>query len=39
MTSVVIAFAVLFGTFGMVPLLKTNFFDQGSRRSSPSSRS
>ncbi|MEV5862906.1 efflux RND transporter permease subunit [Streptomyces sp. NPDC052071] len=28
-TSVVIAFAVLFGTFGMVPLLKTNFFDQG----------
>ncbi|MEU1930189.1 efflux RND transporter permease subunit [Streptomyces sp. NPDC019826] len=28
-TSVVIAFAVLFGTFGMVPLLKTNFFNQG----------
>lgn len=28
-TSVVIAVAVLFGTFGMVPLLKTNFFDQG----------
>ncbi|WP_406149780.1 efflux RND transporter permease subunit [Streptomyces sp. NBC_01012] len=27
--SVVIAVAVLFGTFGMVPLLKTNFFDQG----------
>ncbi|MFI8004500.1 efflux RND transporter permease subunit [Streptomyces sp. NPDC086010] len=28
-TSVLIAFAVLFGTFGMAPLLKTNFFDQG----------
>ncbi|MEE1792546.1 efflux RND transporter permease subunit [Streptomyces sp. BE308] len=28
-TSLVIAVAVLFGTFGMVPLLKTNFFDQG----------
>ncbi|MER6118228.1 efflux RND transporter permease subunit [Streptomyces sp. A0642] len=28
-TSIVIAVAVLFGTFGMVPLLKTNFFDQG----------
>ncbi|NEC03648.1 efflux RND transporter permease subunit [Streptomyces sp. SID7909] len=28
-TSVVIAVAVLFGTFGMAPLLKTNFFDQG----------
>ncbi|MFE3947787.1 efflux RND transporter permease subunit [Streptomyces sp. NPDC059118] len=28
-TSVVIAVAVLFGTFGMVPLLKTTFFDQG----------
>ncbi|MEU8704396.1 efflux RND transporter permease subunit [Streptomyces sp. NPDC048565] len=28
-TSIVIAFAVLFGTFGMAPLLKTNFFDQG----------
>ncbi|MFC9943555.1 efflux RND transporter permease subunit [Streptomyces pratensis] len=28
-TSIVIAFVVLFGTFGMAPLLKTNFFDQG----------
>ncbi|MEU8676764.1 efflux RND transporter permease subunit [Streptomyces sp. NPDC048560] len=28
-TSIVLAVAVLFGTFGMVPLLKTNFFDQG----------
>ncbi|GEB53939.1 MULTISPECIES: efflux RND transporter permease subunit [Streptomyces] len=28
-TSVVIALAVLVGTFGMAPLLKTNFFDQG----------
>ncbi|MER5981808.1 efflux RND transporter permease subunit [Streptomyces sp. NPDC001787] len=28
-TSIVIAVAVLFATFGMVPLLKTNFFDQG----------
>ncbi|HWU05588.1 MAG TPA: efflux RND transporter permease subunit [Streptomyces sp.] len=28
-TSIVIAFAVLFGTFGMAPLLKTNFLDQG----------
>lgn len=28
-TSIVIAFAVLFGTFGMAPLLKTNFFDPG----------
>ncbi|HEY9441149.1 MAG TPA: efflux RND transporter permease subunit [Streptomyces sp.] len=28
-TSVLIAVAVLFATFGMVPLLKTNFFDQG----------
>ncbi|MEU3056905.1 efflux RND transporter permease subunit [Streptomyces griseus] len=28
-TSLVIAVAVLFGTFGMVPLLKTNFFDAG----------
>ncbi|WNI25183.1 efflux RND transporter permease subunit [Streptomyces sp. ITFR-16] len=28
-TSVVIAVAVLLGTFGMAPLLKTNFFDQG----------
>ncbi|MEV6951339.1 efflux RND transporter permease subunit [Streptomyces sp. NPDC051183] len=29
LTSVGIAVAVLFGTFGMTPLLKTNFFDQG----------
>ncbi|MGV9568735.1 efflux RND transporter permease subunit [Streptomyces nigra] len=29
LTSVLIAVAVLFGTFGMAPLLKTNFFDQG----------
>ncbi|MEU2793921.1 efflux RND transporter permease subunit [Streptomyces sp. NPDC007100] len=28
-TSVVIAVVVLLGTFGMTPLLKTNFFDQG----------
>ncbi|OCC08348.1 efflux RND transporter permease subunit [Streptomyces sp. PTY087I2] len=28
-TSLVIAVAVLLGTFGMVPLLKTNFFDAG----------
>ncbi|MFJ9027261.1 efflux RND transporter permease subunit [Streptomyces sp. NPDC102274] len=28
-TSVVIAIVVLIGTFGMAPLLKTNFFDQG----------
>ncbi|MFE3663635.1 efflux RND transporter permease subunit [Streptomyces sp. NPDC059164] len=28
-TSLVIAVAVLLGTFGMVPLLKTNFFDPG----------
>ncbi|PCG81834.1 hydrogenase expression protein [Streptomyces sp. WZ.A104] len=28
-TSVVIAVAVLIGTFGMLPLLKTNFFDAG----------
>ncbi|WP_411114102.1 efflux RND transporter permease subunit [Streptomyces sp. 029-5] len=28
-TSVVIAIVVLLGTFGMAPLLKTNFFDQG----------
>ncbi|MEU6616038.1 efflux RND transporter permease subunit [Streptomyces parvus] len=28
-TSLVIAIAVLLGTFGMVPLLKTNFFDAG----------
>ncbi|MDT0391785.1 efflux RND transporter permease subunit [Streptomyces dubilierae] len=29
LTSVAIAVAVLIGTFGMAPLLKTNFFDQG----------
>ncbi|MFE3556723.1 efflux RND transporter permease subunit [Streptomyces sp. NPDC059193] len=29
MTSVAIAVVVLVGTFGMTPLLKTNFFDQG----------
>ncbi|MFF1960294.1 efflux RND transporter permease subunit [Streptomyces sp. NPDC058220] len=29
MTSVAIAIVVLLGTFGMAPLLKTNFFDQG----------
>ncbi|MFG3255960.1 efflux RND transporter permease subunit [Streptomyces sp. NPDC048172] len=28
-TSLLIAVAVLVGTFGMAPLLKTNFFDQG----------
>ncbi|MGW2280615.1 efflux RND transporter permease subunit [Streptomyces sp. NPDC001770] len=28
-TSVVIALVILLGTFGMAPLLKTNFFDQG----------
>ncbi|MFE4454695.1 efflux RND transporter permease subunit [Streptomyces sp. NPDC056796] len=28
-TSIVIAFVVLFGTFGMAPLLKTNLFEQG----------
>ncbi|MET8676459.1 efflux RND transporter permease subunit [Streptomyces sp. NPDC004647] len=28
-TSLVIAVVVLIGTFGMAPLLKTNFFDQG----------
>ncbi|MEV5609464.1 efflux RND transporter permease subunit [Streptomyces sp. NPDC052225] len=28
-TSVVIAIVVLVGTFGMAPMLKTNFFDQG----------
>ncbi|MEU1231616.1 efflux RND transporter permease subunit [Streptomyces sp. NPDC005828] len=31
-TSVVIALVVLFGTFGMAPLLKTNFFDQGEQK-------
>lgn len=29
MTSVLLAIVVLIGTFGMAPLLKTNFFDQG----------
>ncbi|WP_432185866.1 efflux RND transporter permease subunit [Streptomyces sp. Tue6028] len=29
LTSVLIAVAILVGTFGMAPLLKTNFFDQG----------
>ncbi|MGA5226801.1 efflux RND transporter permease subunit [Streptomyces koyangensis] len=29
LTSLAIAVAVLLGTFGMAPLLKTNFFDQG----------
>ncbi|MCS0636324.1 efflux RND transporter permease subunit [Streptomyces sp. LP05-1] len=29
LTSVALALVVLFGTFGMAPLLKTNFFDQG----------
>lgn len=29
LTSVAIAIVVLLGTFGMAPLLKTNFFDQG----------
>ncbi|MEY9990762.1 HAE1 family hydrophobic/amphiphilic exporter-1 [Streptomyces sp. V4I8] len=29
LTSVLLAVVVLFGTFGMAPLLKTNFFDQG----------
>ncbi|MET8446484.1 efflux RND transporter permease subunit [Streptomyces sp. NPDC005209] len=29
LTSVLIAVVVLIGTFGMAPLLKTNFFDQG----------
>lgn len=28
-TSIVLALVVLVGTFGMAPLLKTNFFDQG----------
>ncbi|AJF64799.1 efflux RND transporter permease subunit [Streptomyces vietnamensis] len=31
-TSVVLALVVLFGTFGMAPLLKTNFFDQGEQK-------
>ncbi|MEV7001079.1 efflux RND transporter permease subunit [Streptomyces sp. NPDC093982] len=29
MTSVLLAIVILIGTFGMAPLLKTNFFDQG----------
>ncbi|MDG4859240.1 efflux RND transporter permease subunit [Streptomyces sp. T-3] len=29
LTSVVLAIVILVGTFGMAPLLKTNFFDQG----------
>ncbi|MDT9701006.1 efflux RND transporter permease subunit [Streptomyces sp. P17] len=29
MTSVALAVVILIGTFGMAPLLKTNFFDQG----------
>ncbi|MFI9758295.1 efflux RND transporter permease subunit [Streptomyces sp. NPDC051963] len=29
LTSVVLAIVILIGTFGMAPLLKTNFFDQG----------
>ncbi|GAA3396459.1 efflux RND transporter permease subunit [Streptomyces roseoviridis] len=32
LTSVAIALVVLVGTFGMAPLLKTNFFDQGEQR-------
>ncbi|MFF7439814.1 efflux RND transporter permease subunit [Streptomyces sp. NPDC008122] len=32
LTSVVIALVVLFGTFGMAPLMKTNFFDQGEQK-------
>ncbi|MFE2513408.1 efflux RND transporter permease subunit [Streptomyces naganishii] len=32
LTSVLIAVAVLVGTFGMTPLLKTNFFDQGDQQ-------
>ncbi|MGW3956866.1 efflux RND transporter permease subunit [Streptomyces sp. NPDC004752] len=31
-TSVVIAVVVLLGTFGMAPMLKTNFFDQGEQQ-------
>ncbi|WCN00925.1 efflux RND transporter permease subunit [Streptomyces sp. M92] len=31
-TSVAIAVVVLLGTFGMAPLLKTNFFDQGEQK-------
>ncbi|MFD8425592.1 efflux RND transporter permease subunit [Streptomyces sp. NPDC059466] len=32
LTSVAIAAVVLVGTFGMAPLLKTNFFDQGEQK-------
>ncbi|MFJ8190424.1 efflux RND transporter permease subunit [Streptomyces sp. NPDC096094] len=32
LTSVAIAVVVLLGTFGMAPLLKTNFFDQGEQK-------
>ncbi|CAL9403103.1 Swarming motility protein SwrC [Streptomyces sp. enrichment culture] len=32
LTSVAIAAVVLIGTFGMAPLLKTNFFDQGEQK-------
>ncbi|WP_431330892.1 efflux RND transporter permease subunit [Streptomyces sp. IPPR8] len=32
LTSVAIAVVVLLGTFGMAPLLKTNFFDQGDQK-------
>ncbi|MGV9255074.1 efflux RND transporter permease subunit [Streptomyces sp. NPDC003697] len=32
LTSVAIAVIVLVGTFGMTPLLKTNFFDQGDQK-------
>ncbi|MFF9491126.1 efflux RND transporter permease subunit [Streptomyces flaveolus] len=32
LTSVAIAVVVLIGTFGMAPLLKTNFFDQGEQK-------
>ncbi|MGW3634857.1 efflux RND transporter permease subunit [Streptomyces sp. NPDC005122] len=32
LTSVVLAAVVLLGTFGMAPLLKTNFFDQGEQK-------
>ncbi|WP_217145529.1 efflux RND transporter permease subunit [Streptomyces sp. AC627_RSS907] len=32
LTSVAIAVVVLIGTFGMAPLLKTNFFDQGDQK-------
>ncbi|MFH8393001.1 efflux RND transporter permease subunit [Streptomyces sp. NPDC018036] len=31
-TSLLIAAAILVGTFGMAPLLKTNFFDQGEQK-------